>query len=151
MARYQKLKIVCDATCHIAEAHLSGRAKKGKSACGILFLDEYGNIVEELSFYLGELTPPQAEYSGLIKALDEAAAFCRGKIEVWLDSEFVVRQLNGDYGIKSENMKPLYDQVKILEKRFLGGVFYFHHPRTATYAKQAHKLANKELNEKLGL
>ena len=48
-----------------------------------------------------------------------------------MDSEFVVRQLNGDYGIKSENMKPLFHQVKTLEQRFNGGIKYYHHPRSS--------------------
>ena len=61
-----------------------------------------------------------------------------------MDSELVVRQLNGDYGIKSDNMKPLYDQVKNLERRFLKGVRYFHHPRTTKLAKRADQLAELE-------
>ena len=150
MARYQKLKIICDSTCRIPDAHLPGRSKKGKAACGILFLDENEDVVKQMSFYPGELTPPQAEYRGVIKALDAAAGFCRGEIEIWLDSEFVVKQLNGDYGIKSENMKPLYDEVKTLERRFLSGVVYYHHPRIAKLAKQADRLANMEINKRLG-
>ncbi len=149
MAKYKKLKIICDATCRIPNAHLPGRVSKGKSACGILFFDENDNLIQELSFYLGELTPPQAEYNGLIKALDSASGLCREDIEVWLDSEFVVKQLSGDYGIKSGNMKPLYDQVKTLERRFIKGVNYYHHPRITKLAKQADRLANMEINKKL--
>jgi len=142
MARYKKIKIVCDACCHIPQAHTYGRAGRGKSAGGMIFINN-GDIVSEFGVYLGELTPPQAEYTTLINALDRASAICRGDVEVWLDSEFVVRQLNGDYGIKSENMKPLYHEVKKLEDRF-SNVRYFHHGSSAVLAKRADRLAEQE-------
>lgn len=142
MAKYLRLKVICDACCHASQAHIRNRAGKGKSAGGVIFLDVFDNVVSEFSMYLGEITPPQAEYSTLIKALDKASAVCRGSIEVWLDSEFVVRQLNGDYGIKSENMKPLYHEVKKLEDRF-NEVKYFHHRSGANLAKRADRLAEQ--------
>lgn len=142
MARYRKIKIVCDACCHKPNAHL-GNVGRGKSAGGILFFDEMDKLVSESGIYLGELTPPQAEYTILIKALDKASGICRGELEVWLDSEFVVKQLNGDYGIKSENMKPLYDDVKKLEGRFKV-VNYYHHGRNTALAKKADSLAERE-------
>ncbi len=52
-------------------------------------------------------------------------------MKVRLDSEFVVRQMNGDYGIKSDNIKPLYDQVRALEGRFSGA----ESPTTTTHAR----------------
>jgi len=138
-----KLKIVTDACVHIPGAHLPGRLSKGYAACGVIFVDE-DQVISEHSKYLGEMTAPQAEYNALIFALDKAAEICRGEIEVWTDSELVVRQLNGDYGIKSENMKPLYHEVKNLEQRFLRGVRYFHHPRTCALAKRADQVAETE-------
>jgi ribonuclease HI len=149
MAKYEKLKIVCDASCRIPKANVPGRIGKGKSAAGVIFLDDKDIIIEATGSYLGEMTPPQAEYNALIKALDGASQFCRKNLEIWLDSELVVKHLTGEYALKSENIKPLYDQVKALEKRFVGKVEYYHHPRTAKLAKEADKLANQELNKKL--
>lgn len=148
MAKLKKLKIVCDAACRIPNANIQGRSSNGKSACGIIFIDENDNIIQELSFYLGEMTVSQAEYNGLIKALDSAGEHCRKDIEIWMDSEFIVKQLNGDYAVSSENVKPLYDKVKTLEKRFTGKVDYFHHPRTTKFAKYVDKLANNELDKR---
>lgn len=142
MAKYKKLKIVCDACCHKPNAHL-GLVGKGKSAGGVIFLDENDTMVSEFGVYLGDMTPPQAEYNTLIKALDKAASVCRGGVEVWLDSEFVVKQMNGDYGIKSDNMKPLFHDVKKLEDRF-SSVKYFHHSRNSKLAKRADQLAEQE-------
>ena len=148
MAKYKKIKIVCDACCHKPNANL-GLVGKGKSAGGIIFLDELGSSVSEFGVYLGEKTPPQAEYTTIIRALDKAAGICRGDIEVWTDSEFIVKQMNGDYGIKSENMKPLYDEVKKLEKRF-NDVKYFHHGRETKLAKRADQLAEQEYKKNQG-
>jgi len=142
MAKYNFVKIVCDACCHKPNAHL-GNVGKGKSAGGAVLLDDVGNIISEHGFYFGEMTPPQAEYTALIKALDKASAICRGDLEVWMDSEFVVKQMNGDYGIKSENMKPLFAEVKKLENRF-DTIKYFHHGRETVLAKKADQLAERE-------
>lgn len=139
-----KIKIVSDACCKIPNAHIRGRANKGYAACGYMFTNMDDQIIQEGGKYLGELTVPQAEYQGLIFALDKAAGICRSEVEVWMDSEFVVRQLNGDYGLKSDNMKPLFDKVRILERRFKS-VKYFHHPRYTPLAKRADYLANQEL------
>ncbi len=106
-------------------------------------MDENGIVVSELGFYFGDMTPPQAEYNTLIKALDKAAAICRDEIEVWMDSELVIKQMNGDYGIKSDNMKPLYDEVKKISGRFKE-VKFFHHPRGTKLAKRADQLAEQE-------
>lgn len=142
MAKYKKLKIVCDACCHKPNSHL-GNIGKGKSAGGIVFLDDLDQLISEFGIYLGELTPPQAEYTILIKAMDKASGICREGLEVWIDSEFIVKQLNGDYGIKSENMKPLHDEVKKLERRFKT-VDYYHHGRNTVLAKRADNLAERE-------
>ncbi len=145
MPRYRKIKIVCDATCRMPDNRLTGYSyAKGKSACGFVVVDEQGAIVEQRSKYLGELTIPQAEYSSLIFALDGAVEFCRQDVDVWMDSELVVKQMNGDYCIRSEAVKLLFDEVKRCEQRFLGRVSYFHHSRGSFWARQADGLANAE-------
>jgi ribonuclease HI len=143
MAKYKYLKIACDACCHIPNAHVANRAGKGKAAAGVVFLDDKAATVNEFGVYLGDLTVPQAEYKALTQALDTASGICRGDLDVWMDSELVVKQMKGDYGIKSENIKPLYDEVKRLENRF-AKVRYFHHGRNAALAKRADQLAETE-------
>ena len=142
MAKYNFVKIACDACCHKPNAHL-GNVGKGKSAGGAVLLDNANNIISEHGFYFGEMTPPQAEYNALIKTLDKVAGICRDNVEVWMDSEFVIKQMNGEYGIKSDNMKPLFDEVKRLEKRF-ASIKYFHHGRETILAKRADQLAERE-------
>ena len=139
------LKIVCDACCRVPEnrQHIIPHKARGKSACSYLMLGGRDEVVEKKAKYLGEVTIDQAEYSGVIFALDRAAAFCRREIEVWLDSEVVVGQLNGLYCLRSDRIKPLFDEIKKLEMRF-AKVSYFHHSRGSFWARAADKIANEE-------
>lgn len=139
MAKHHYLKIVTDACCHKPNNIIG----IGKSAGGYFFVDENNVVISEHACYFGDMTPPQAEYSTLIKALDKASGVCRGSIEVWMDSEFIVKQMNGIYGIKADNMKPLFDEVKKLTGRFQSVKFY-HHSRETELGKKADKLAEAE-------
>ena len=138
-----KLKIITDACCHIPNAHIRGRVGRGFSACGVLILDVQGQTVAELGKYLGEMTVPEAEFNALIFALDNAVNYTRNELEIWMDSELVVRWMNGDYRMHKVHIKPLFDEAKKLEGRY-DKVTYFHHPNTTPLAKQADGLANKE-------
>jgi ribonuclease HI len=143
LKQHEFLKIVTDAHCPIPDAHLAGHSGRAKAHGGIIFLDGSGNTVDKNRVALGELTVPQAEYKALIYALGKASAICEGKIDVWMDSELVVKQLNGEDRVKSPNMKPLHHEVKNLEGRF-ERVRYSHHLRTAPLAKKADQLARGE-------
>jgi ribonuclease HI len=145
MPKFRKIKIISDACCRVPSDPGTGFMRsKGKSACGFVMLDEENKIIAERAKYLGELTAPQAEYEGLIFALDTAVEFCRQHVEIWMDSDLVIKQMNGDYCIRSEHVKPLFDEVKKLENRFLGQVNYFHHDRGSFWARHADRLANEE-------
>lgn len=136
-----KTKIIVDACCRIPGAHLKGRTGVGKAACGILIINEKG---EESEFreYLGEMTPPEAEFRGLIFALDQAVGVTRFNLEVWMDSELVVNWMNGNYRMKKSHIRPLFDEAKKLEARFKN-VKYFHHNRDSDLAKRANNIAEE--------
>ena len=144
-----KLIIVCDASVHIPDAHLPGRRKRGKAACGVIFLNGQKRLsekIEERGKYLGEMTVPEAEYNALVFALNAACELCRRELEVWLDSELVVRHLTAQYRLKAVNLKPLFDEVRKLEARF-NKVAYFHHARDNQLAQEADKVAHQFLDE----
>ncbi len=147
MSKLEKMKIVSDAACSIPNAHIKGRESKGESACGIIFLDEKNSTIKEYPIYLGVMTNQQAEYNGLIKALELAPKFCSTDIEVWMDSEFVIKQMNGEYAVKSPSIKPLHEKVKELAKRF-GKIRYFHHSENSPLGQRADRLAKNVLNTK---
>ncbi len=138
-------KIIIDACCRIPHANKPGRSCRGKSACGVLIIDEKGNE-HERSQYLGEMTPPQAEFNGLLFALDIGTEYTRGEIEIWMDSELVIKWMNGDYRLKKAHIKPLFDKAKQFEGRYKG-VKYFHHGRESKFAKKADKIAQYEFKK----
>ena len=140
-----KTKIIVDARVYIPEAHMKGRLTKGKSSCGILVINERG---EEFEFkkYLGEMTVPEAEFRGLIFALDQAVSVSRYDVEVRMDSELVIKWMKGEYRMKKEHIRPLFDEAKKYEQRFKS-VEYIHHPNTSYLAKKAHKLAEEAYKE----
>lgn len=99
--------------------------------------------------YLGENTNNFAEYSAVIIALEKLLEQGRitpknVQIDLFADSLLVVKQLNGEYKVKSTNIKPLYEQVKVLESKF-GEVNHFHVPREKN--READAEVNRILDE----
>jgi len=143
-------RIYVDACCHIANAHLKNRVGYGESACGVLIVDTNG-MEYEFSQYLGDKTVPEAEFEGLIFALDKASEVLQRNqnIEVWMDSELVVKWMNKQYRLKKQHIKPLYDQARGLSQRF-AGVAYYHHSRDSEFAKRADGIAEGEYRKHYG-
>lgn len=144
----QKAKIIVDAHCVIPNAHIPSRSGRGKSSCGVLIIDEHGNE-HQFSKYLGEMTVPEAEFNGLIFALEEAVAITRYEVEVWMDSELVIKWMRGEYRLKKPHIRPLFDQAKQKASRFKS-VEYFHHSRDAELAKRTDAIARGEYKKHQG-
>ncbi len=72
----------------------------------------------EFSRSIGVATNNVAEYSALIEALKKAIEMGATEAQVFLDSELVVRQINGQYRVKHENIKPLYEKAISLLSSF---------------------------------
>jgi len=143
----KKVKIIIDACCHIKNAHIKGRSGKGKAACGVLIIDERDNEFK-FSKYLGEMTVPEAEFRGLIFALDQAVAISRWDVEVWMDSELVIKWMKGEYRMKKEHIRPLFDEAKKYTERFRS-VEFFHHDRESKLARKVDNLAKQEYERNL--
>lgn len=71
-----------------------------------------------ISEYIGTATNNIAEYSALIRGLEKAISLGIKRINVFLDSELVVRQIKGIYKVKNKNLIPLWQQAKGLLKNF---------------------------------
>lgn len=71
-----------------------------------------------LSEYIGTATNNIAEYSALIKGLEKASSLGITRIKVFLDSELVVKQLNGIYKVKNEKLRPLWQKAVDLLEHF---------------------------------
>jgi ribonuclease HI len=121
----------------------AARGNPGPAGIGVVIKNEQGEIVEELYEYLGETTNNQAEYKALLLGLKKAAHLKAKNLNVFLDSELVVKQLNGDYAIKNEGLIPLYEKVIETLKKF-PSVKISHIRREKN--KEADKLANKAID-----
>jgi phosphoribosylglycinamide formyltransferase 1 len=86
------------------------RGNPGPAAAGFLILDESNKRLAAKAFFLGETTNNVAEYTGLLKAILEAKNIDSESIEIFSDSELMVKQLNGEYKVKSNNLSELYEQ-----------------------------------------
>lgn len=76
------------------------------------------NKQHDISEYIGEATNNVAEYSALIKGLETARELGIRKIKVYLDSELLVRQMNGIYKVKNKNLISLWKKAKDILKDF---------------------------------
>ncbi|NQU28624.1 MAG: ribonuclease HI family protein [Candidatus Marinimicrobia bacterium] len=63
----------------------------------------------EFADFIGEATNNQAEYRSLIKGLELLIKNGIKSANIYMDSELVVRQINGRYKVKNERMIPLYN------------------------------------------
>ncbi|MBN1362534.1 MAG: phosphoribosylglycinamide formyltransferase [Sedimentisphaerales bacterium] len=94
------------------------RGNPGPAAAGFVIDDPQGSRLVAKAFFLGETTNNVAEYTALIKALEAAGQIGAASLTVLCDSELVVRQLDGQYKVKSEQIRPLYERVRELTSRF---------------------------------
>ena len=115
------------------------RGNPGQAAIGAIIKDERGRLVASISQRIGWATNNQAEYRAIIAALEKALALKAKQVELNSDSELVVRQIKGQYRVRKQELRPLYEQAKELESR-LEGFSIRHVPRQQN--KEADKLAN---------
>ena len=126
----------------IIHADGASRGNPGPAAIGATIKDEAGRLLASISQRIGQATNNQAEYRALIAALKEAVKLGASEANIYLDSELVVRQINGKYRVKNAALKPLYQEVKKLQG-WLRGSVVTHIPRQQNV--EADTLANVAL------
>ena len=91
-------------------AHIDGgsRGNPGPAASAFVLTDSHGKQLQAKAFFLGRATNNFAEYTAIHKALEAAKSLGAGQITVYSDSELLVRQINGQYKVKSEQIRPLF-------------------------------------------
>jgi len=94
-------------------AHIDGgsRGNPGPAAAAYVLSDADGNRLLGKAVVLGRFTNNVAEYTGLIKAIEAAKKIGAEELTILSDSELLVRQINGQYKVKSELIAPLYQQA----------------------------------------
>jgi probable phosphoglycerate mutase len=130
-------------------AHCDGgsRGNPGPSGYGAIVEDAQGHTVARLGEFLGIQTNNYAEYSGLIAVLNWAIENRVSHMRVVSDSELMVKQMKGQYSVKSPVLLPLYQQARALSRK-LDGFEMRHTLRGGN--KEADRLANEAMDKGMG-
>ena len=94
------------------------RGNPGPAGAGGVLFDSKARRLDEFKKYLGEATNNQAEYQGLILGLKLARENKITKLSIFMDSELIVKQVRGEYKVKNEGLKPLFEKVMKLLSKF---------------------------------
>ena len=130
---------------HQVIAYVDGgsRGNPGPAAASFILTDPDGTQLHSKALFLGETTNNVAEYTAVCKALEAAKQLGAKNITVFSDSELLVKQLNGQYKVKSEQIRPLFRQaVNLLNEFENSKVKYV----TREKNKEADNLVNQALN-----
>ncbi|MDU9050884.1 MAG: ribonuclease HI family protein [Candidatus Electrothrix sp. Rat3] len=123
----------------------ASRGNPGEAGAGSVLFDGDGGELAARSLYLGQCTNNVAEYKALIMGLQSVLELDCGKVEIFLDSQLIVRQIQGQYKVKHPALKPLFEEVKGLLAK-VNNWSIAHVPREQN--KRADELANRGIDEK---
>jgi phosphoribosylglycinamide formyltransferase-1 len=127
----------------IAYTDGASRGNPGPAAAGFILTDSDGTQLQAKAFFMGRNTNNVAEYAGVVKALEAAIKIGAKRLIVFSDSQLLVRQINGEYKVKSEQIRPLFQQAVEMLGRFEDWkVQYVCREKN----KEADKLVNQALN-----
>jgi ribonuclease HI len=118
------------------------RGNPGPAAYGYVLEGEDGDLVASEGVAIGVATNNVAEYRGLVAGLQRALELGVKDVEVVSDSELLVKQMRGEYRVKNEGLRALYEQAQELARE-IGKVAYRHVRRADN------ELADRLVNEAL--
>ncbi len=124
------------------------RGNPGPAASAYMALvikDGKERVLRKMAKRIGKRTNNQAEYRAMIFALEWAISRGFDDLVLHSDSELMIKQLNGDYAVRSENVKDLNRRLMDL----LSGVKWkaVHHNRDEPHITMCDSLLNKVLDE----
>ncbi|MDP6634052.1 MAG: ribonuclease HI family protein [Phycisphaerae bacterium] len=131
--------------------HIDGgsRGNPGPAGAGVAIRDKSDNsILYKGGVFLGNATNNVAEYSGLLTGLSAAKELKAASVELFSDSQLLVRQMTGEYRVKNAGLKPLHRRATELADSFENCTFH-HIPREENTA--ADKLANMAMDAKTNI
>lgn len=115
------------------------RGNPGPAAAGFVLLDMNDHLLENGGEFMGVTTNNQAEYHSLEMGLERALEAGVKKIHVFMDSQLAIRQISGQYKVRSLELLPRYKNVKSLLAKF--------DEATCTHVpRELNKLADAEVN-----
>ncbi|MCD6389359.1 MAG: ribonuclease HI family protein [Desulfobulbaceae bacterium] len=123
----------------------ASRGNPGEAGAGFVIFNEQNDEIATGSKFLGQCTNNVAEYQALILGLKEAGKIGNRQISIFLDSQLIVRQIQGKYKVKNVGLKPLFAKVSRLLDQF-DSFQISHVPRNLN--KRADELANQGIDDR---
>ena len=126
--------------------HIDGgsRGNPGPSAAGVVFRDADKDLtLYEAGHWIGRATNNVAEYTALLTAVKLAIPLKPSQTVIHSDSELMVKQIKGEYRVKSPDLQPLYTQAMTLLRQL--GSYKITHVYREKNAR-ADELANKSMD-----
>ena len=124
------------------------RGNPGPSAYAIVVTKD-GKTVYEHAEFLGVHTNNYAEYRGLIAGISKALELGADEVEFVMDSQLVLRQLTGQYRVKSPDMLALHEDAKNLAS-MIPKVTFTNVRRSERLIPRADALLNAEMDRHSG-
>jgi ribonuclease HI/catechol 2,3-dioxygenase-like lactoylglutathione lyase family enzyme len=118
------------------------RGNPGPAAFGYVLETDDGHVLAAHGESIGRTTNNVAEYRGLLAGMARAAELGVRELEVASDSELLVKQMRGEYRVKNETLRDLWQQASELERRFA-------RVRYSAVRREHNELADRLVNEAL--
>ena len=131
----KQVKIFCDGC---------SRGNPGPAGIGYVITTSSGEILAEESEFVEIKTNNEAEYLAAIKALEKALSLDVDEVDLYADSELLIKQIRGEYQVRSANIRKLYLRLRSLISRLKR--FQAHHVMRDENLK-ADDLANRAVDE----
>src|SRR5689334_3679230 len=104
----------------------ASRGNPGAAAFAYTIASDGQPVIEEAGC-LGRITNNQAEYAALVRALEHAVRLgTHNRLLIHSDSELMVKQMRGEYKVKNEDLRDLYEQARSMVRQFTGTVTFKH-------------------------
>ncbi len=101
-----------------ARLYIDGASdKNGNGGIGVILFNDH-QAVDNISRSIGKSTNNEAEYQALLEGVSLALKHHFKTISVYSDSELLVKQINGQYKVKAQNLKSLHDQAQLSLSKF---------------------------------
>ncbi len=88
----------------------ASRGNPGDAGIGIVIKKD-DKIIFEISDYIGKTTNNIAEYTACLKGLEKAKELGAEEVELFADSELMIKQINGEYKVKNEGIRPIFIKI----------------------------------------
>jgi ribonuclease HI len=118
------------------------RGNPGPAAIGYVIYNSNNVKVNSGTKYIGNTTNNVAEYMALYYGIQQLKQINCTKIDLFLDSELVVKQVQGKYKIKNDNLKKINDKIMIELKDIEWTITHVRRE----YNKEADALVNQTLD-----